>query len=121
MKSGLDRLLSALDAAPAALPFFLRDDDAGWADDTLFGLLDHTQRAGVPVDLAVIPQAASAALATSLCRRASEAPAMYCMHNKRELRSGSRASEKTLTMFWCSSDAMVRASSPKSGEILSAT
>lgn len=80
LNAGLCALLAALDAAPAPVPFFLRDDDAGWDDDTLFALLDHTERAGVPIDLAVIPQAASTALATSLCMRASAAPGLIGLH-----------------------------------------
>ena len=34
---------------------FFRDDDAGWDDERLWALLDLFDRAGVPVDLAVIP------------------------------------------------------------------
>jgi hypothetical protein len=80
MKAGLDTLLATLDAASAPVSFFLRDDDAGWADAALFALLDRTERAGVPIDLAVIPQATGASLATSLCMRAGAAPELIGVH-----------------------------------------
>ena len=80
MHAGLNALLAALDAAPAPVPFFLRDDDAGWDDAALSTLLDCTECAGVPIDLAVIPQAAGAALATSLCKRARAAPGLIGLH-----------------------------------------
>jgi hypothetical protein len=73
-------LMAALDAAPAAVPFFLRDDDAGWDDPKLFALLDRTQHAGVPIDLAVIPQATTPALAAELCARADSAPGLIGLH-----------------------------------------
>jgi hypothetical protein len=80
MKPGLDTLLAALDAARAPVSFFLRDDDGGWDDTALFALLDHTERAGVPIDLALIPQASGAALATSLGMRAAAAPGLIGLH-----------------------------------------
>lgn len=67
--SPLQRLLDQ--AAPAEgrpLPVFLRDDDAGWADDALQRLLQTTAEAAAPLDLAVIPQALGPALAEQLCR-----------------------------------------------------
>jgi hypothetical protein len=73
-------LIAALDAAPAAVPFFLRDDDAGWDDTRLFALLDRTEHAGVHIDLAVIPQAMAPALADSLCARADAAPGLIGLH-----------------------------------------
>ena len=76
----LHTLLAALDAAPAPVAFFLRDDDAGWDDARLFALLDTTQSAGVPIDLAVIPQATSAALAASLYARKTSAPDLIGLH-----------------------------------------
>jgi len=48
---------------------FFRDDDAGWGDPQLFALLDCCARAGVPLDLAVIPAALSPALAGRLLQR----------------------------------------------------
>ena len=80
LSKGLHTLLAALDAAPAPVAFFLRDDDAGWDDTRLFALLDTTQSAGVPIDLAVIPQATSAALAASLYARKTSAPDLIGLH-----------------------------------------
>ena len=74
------RLQAALDAAPARLSFFLRDDDGGWDDARLFALLDCTARVGVPIDLAMIPQATTPALAAALCERINAAPAMIGVH-----------------------------------------
>ena len=80
LSKGLHTLIAALDAAPAPVAFFLRDDDAGWDDARLFALLDCTEHAGVPIDLAVIPQATSAALAASLYARKSSAPDLIGLH-----------------------------------------
>jgi hypothetical protein len=80
MTTALRSLLAALDAAPAPIDFFLRDDDAGWDDTRLFDLLDRTERAGVPIDVAVIPQATSPALAASLCARKAAVPRLIGLH-----------------------------------------
>jgi hypothetical protein len=63
-------LREALDAAPAPVTFFFRDDDAGWRDDRLAALLDVFGSHGVPIDLAAIPLATTPALATALVARA---------------------------------------------------
>ncbi len=76
----LDTVLAALDAAPAPVPFCLRDDDGGWDDASLFTLLDCTERAGVPIDVAMIPAATSAALAASLGTRINAAPQLVAVH-----------------------------------------
>jgi hypothetical protein len=78
MRSSLTPLIAALDAAGAPVAFFLRDDDAGWADARLLALLDCTEKAGVPIDLAVIPLAPGAALAASLCARMQGAAGRRC-------------------------------------------
>lgn len=80
MRAGLNALLAALDTVPSPVYFFLRDDDAGWDDASLFALLDCTERAGVPIDLAVIPQASNAALARELCARIDAAPGRVNVH-----------------------------------------
>jgi hypothetical protein len=80
MHAGLKPLIVALEEAPARVSFFLRDDDAGWHDARLFELLDATQAAGVPVDLAVIPEAAGPALARSLQARMTAAPGLIGVH-----------------------------------------
>jgi predicted deacetylase len=78
--NSLTPLIAALDAAPAPVDFFLRDDDAGWDDARLFALLDCTAAACVPIDLAAIPQATTAGLATALCARMQGAPGLIGVH-----------------------------------------
>lgn len=80
MRGGLNAVRAALDAAAAPVRLFLRDDDAGWDDARLFKLLDCTELAGVPIDLAVIPQACSETLAHALCARIDAAPARIGVH-----------------------------------------
>lgn len=72
MSGWLDPLHAALDDAPAPVPFFVRDDDAGWDDNALWVLLDRLAAAPVPVDVAVIPAEVTAALAGELNRRVEE-------------------------------------------------
>ena len=71
MSDWLASVRAALDAAPATVPFFFRDDDAGWENDLLWDLLDRCQARHVHIDLAVIPVELDDDLATSLCDRAS--------------------------------------------------
>jgi hypothetical protein len=80
MRDGLKAVQAALDAAAAPVRLFLRDDDAGWDDARLFKLLDCVELAGVPIDLAVIPQACSDALAQALCARIDAVPARLGVH-----------------------------------------
>lgn len=80
MPHALKPVLQALDARSQPLTMFLRDDDAGWGDDALFALLDCTQQAGVPIDLAVIPQALTRRLATVLCARIDATPRLLGVH-----------------------------------------
>jgi peptidoglycan/xylan/chitin deacetylase (PgdA/CDA1 family) len=80
MHAGLSAVLAALDAARSPVQIFLRDDDAGWDDARLYALLDCTERHGVPIDLAVIPQACGDALAVELCARIDAAPGRIGVH-----------------------------------------
>ncbi len=69
----LDPVRAALDALGArgeTRPVFFRDDDGGWDDDALTRLLDRFETAGVPIDVAVIPDAIRASTAQALARRA---------------------------------------------------
>ena len=80
MNSGLDAVLAALDAVVSPVDFFLRDDDAGWNDERLFALLRCTERARVPVDLALIPTATGARLAAELRARFDGARGQRGLH-----------------------------------------
>jgi len=67
----LDPVDAALDAAPAPVELFFRDDDAGWRDDRLHVLLDLFAERALPLDVAVIPRELGAGLARELRRRAA--------------------------------------------------
>jgi peptidoglycan/xylan/chitin deacetylase (PgdA/CDA1 family) len=68
----LDSFRQALDEAPGSIPFFFRDDDAGWEDVRLFELLDVFADYNVPIDLAVIPKSISRDTAACLRKRLEE-------------------------------------------------
>jgi len=80
MATWLDPVRRALDEIAAPVAFFFRDDDAGWADDRLWPLLDVFQQHHAPVDVAVIPQALSPAAARALAARAGERQRDVRMH-----------------------------------------
>lgn len=80
MSSWFAPVLSALDALPAPLPAFIRDDDAGWENDRLLALLDTVDAAGACIDLAVIPLAISDPLAAELIPRLDAAPQRLALH-----------------------------------------
>lgn len=73
-------VVRALDDAPHPVDFFLRDDDAGWDDGALHRLLDVTTAAGVPIDLAAIPQAVTSELAFQLMQRQDAASGLIGIH-----------------------------------------
>jgi peptidoglycan/xylan/chitin deacetylase (PgdA/CDA1 family) len=83
-----DALMQALDRASAPVRFFIRDDDAGWDDDRLAALLDTTAAAGVPIDLAVIPDALTPGLNRQLQQRMDTQPLGLhqhgCSHHNHE-------------------------------------
>jgi hypothetical protein len=62
---------AALEVTREPVPFFFRDDDAGWHDDALWALLDQFAAAGVPVDVAAIPAAVGATCGRGLAQRAA--------------------------------------------------
>lgn len=76
----LNPVWQALQDRPEPLSVFLRDDDAGWDDPALLALLDCCAQAGVPLDLAVIPQAISPRMAARLCVRIDAAPTLLGVH-----------------------------------------
>jgi predicted deacetylase len=69
VSSWLKTVTDALDCAEQPVRFFFRDDDAGWQNDRLYGLLDEFAKAGVPIDLAVIPAALDDGLTKALLSR----------------------------------------------------
>ncbi len=64
--SWLGPVVDALDRRTVPIEVFVRDDDAGWADAELFALLDVFAARGMPIDLAVIPDALTPRLAAEL-------------------------------------------------------
>jgi hypothetical protein len=76
----LTPLRAALDAAPAPVEFFLRDDDAGCDDERLFAMLEVVGGRGLAIDLAVIPEALGPELARSLSRLAAEWDGRLALH-----------------------------------------
>ena len=80
MSAWLDNLRRALDAAARPVDFFFRDDDAGWCDERLFALLDLFERRRLPIDVAAIPRAVTAALASELRARVAAAPERLGVH-----------------------------------------
>src|SRR5262249_32889175 len=70
----------ALDALPAPVTFFFRDDDIGWDDDRLLDLLDILGHHSLPVDLAAPPAAISIDLARTLRARAEASPELVAVH-----------------------------------------
>jgi hypothetical protein len=63
---------AALDGlAEGPVPWFFRDDDAGWADSQLWALADVFGAAGVALDVAAIPAALSSGTAERLSRLAT--------------------------------------------------
>ena len=76
----LDPLRRTLDEAPGSIPFFFRDDDAGWEDARLLQLLDLFADYNVPIDIAVIPKSISRQTAARLCRCVEERPEHVSAH-----------------------------------------
>ncbi len=85
MSNWLDPVRVALDASFKPVPFFFRDDDAGWENELLWDLLDRFQAREVHIDLAVIPVELDADLATALCDRASTGKVHLHQHGFRHV------------------------------------
>lgn len=71
MTRWLEPVRAALDACERPVACFVRDDDGGWADDRLIAMLDVFERHAVPIDVAVIPDALTPALAARLAARST--------------------------------------------------
>ena len=69
MPNWLKSISDVLDSAEQPVRLFFRDDDAGWANDRLYALLDTFAQPGMPIDLAVIPEALGHALTEELLSR----------------------------------------------------
>lgn len=76
----LDPVRAALDESPVPFPMFFRDDDAGWDDAGLLGLLDVFGRYGVAADVAVIPNAVTPRLVRALCACAGAGSVRLLQH-----------------------------------------
>jgi hypothetical protein len=73
MFPALERVLDEVDAP---VIFFFRDDDGGWEDARLCALLDLHERHGMPLDLALIPDALSQRIVRELEIRAGRNDAL---------------------------------------------
>jgi predicted deacetylase len=71
---------AALDGRSSPMTVFFRDDDAGWNNARLLALLDLFEKHGVPIDLAVIPDALDADLAAELVRRRTRNSGLLGLH-----------------------------------------
>lgn len=80
MSDWLDPLRLALDESPAPVEVFFRDDDAGWADESLRALMDQFAAAGVPLDVAVIPGVLTTRLADELEYRRETSGGLVALH-----------------------------------------
>lgn len=69
MSEWLQAITHVLDNTPQPIQVFFRDDDAGWANERLYSLLDVFAKAAMPIDLAIIPGASDQALADELLAR----------------------------------------------------
>ena len=71
MSTWLDPLRAALDQVEEPTTWFFRDDDAGWADQHLYQLLDCFAAFDIPIDLAIIPTELRDGLVETLRQRHS--------------------------------------------------
>jgi hypothetical protein len=80
MSDWLDPVRVGLDRRAKPIAVFIRDDDAGWADDRLYPLVDVVQGLELPVDVAAIPTAVSRALARELRRIVDASSGRVAVH-----------------------------------------
>ena len=80
MTTWLEPVAGALGRRRTACPFFFRDDDAGWADDSLWALLDEFAAFDVTVDVAAIPTAVGRRGARELRARVADGVARVHQH-----------------------------------------
>jgi len=73
---------------------FVRCDDGGWADERLKSLLTIMARHGVPIDVALIPDAVSPALARELAARHGDGGLGLHQHGRRHVNHEPEGSRK---------------------------
>jgi hypothetical protein len=76
----LTPIRETLETLDKPITLFFRDDDAGWADNRLFALLDCFASHNIPIDLAVIPQELQPPLANHLLKRKHSQPKLLGLH-----------------------------------------
>ncbi|MFQ5481565.1 MAG: DUF2334 domain-containing protein [Nitrospinaceae bacterium] len=72
--------MNVLDNLTRPARVFFRDDDAGWADDQLFRLMEMFSTHSMPMDLAVIPMELNEPLADRLANHWDQASHLLGMH-----------------------------------------
>lgn len=80
MQRWLRSLDAALEGCATPTTFFFRDDDGGWCDDRLLRLVELFDARLVPLDVAVIPDALTPALARELRHRTSRTEGRLGLH-----------------------------------------
>jgi len=80
MTTWLEPLCQALDESDVRVDFFFRNDDVGWANNEFRALLASFRRHSVPIDIAAIPSAVTAAFAAEICAAHDEDPALLGIH-----------------------------------------
>lgn len=80
MIAWLDPLRAALDREEQSTTWFFRDDDAGWADQHLYRMLDCFAEFGVAIDLAIIPTELHDQLAATLLERRQKSKDLLGLH-----------------------------------------
>lgn len=80
MSGWLDPVRAALDLRTTPLDCFFRDDDGGWGNVELVRLVSCFERAGAPLDIAMIPAATDAALAAYLLERKRQGTIALGLH-----------------------------------------
>jgi hypothetical protein len=75
-----DEFSGALDKANKPVKFLFRNDDAGWAENQLFKLLDCFSAYDTPIDLAVIPMAIDANKSSNFANRIINSNGMIGVH-----------------------------------------
>jgi hypothetical protein len=80
MNRWLEPVRVALDNSPDPVTFFFRDDDGGWRDDRLLGLLDLFAELALPLDLALIPSELGGEIAGELAARVDSSRGRLGLH-----------------------------------------